>query len=131
VELCRDVEKQLQGITTVGKNDAYHYLYEKPYNPDELFQRYFLENITINYSYWGLNSLEESVEVMKTVINSKLSYQQKFILNLYYKSRLTQNQIAKMLGKSQPAINMLLERIREKLRTEFEYLRENLRKPQK
>ena len=131
VEICRDVEALLQKITTTNKDDVFHHLYEKPYNPEEWFQRFFINNVTINYSYWGFNSLEEASEALKVVISTKLDSRQKFILELYYKSGLTQRQIASILGKTQPVIARTLERTRNKLRTEFEYLRKNLRKPQK
>ena len=125
-KICREIELELQKITTVSRDDVFHHLYEKAYDPDKLFQRYYNNDTSISFPYWGFTTLEEALDVFNYIKLNKLSFRERYILELYYEKGLTQDQIANILGEYQVKIARQLQKIREKLRKEFDFLRKSL-----
>jgi len=130
-DICDEIEKQLQKELTINKDDAFNYLYEKPYDPEELFKRFYDKSTPVAYSYWGFSTPEEATETLKVVIQEKLNARQKLILKLYYESGLTHKQIADLLDRKRHTITDNLKRIRAKVRRELEFLLKTFKNPTK
>jgi len=121
IELCPELEAELQ-TELLNKEDAFNRLYERPYDPEELFKRFHTDSKGQIYNHLGFSSSEEATETLKAVIKEKLTKRQIFILDLYYKSGLTQKQIALLLNRKQHTIADSLKRSRKKLQKHMEFL---------